>query len=176
MTPSVEKLLKKEALTEGEMASLFGSYGAVLGTVLYSDRRTGRRKGDGLVVYRMPPAGPGAAQDLVRAVCRQMNGAELGSGGRISVEPADADYGNKRAGKGEGEGNRAPAHDVGYLGPAPAAAAAAAAAGALGTVQNSGTDQIADVGNAKETVPGGDADGGKEQREGDDLDDFFESL
>ena len=47
---------------------------------------------------------------------------------------------------------------------------------ALGTVQNSGTDQIADVGNAKETVPGGDADGGKEQREGDDLDDFFESL
>ena len=69
-------------ISEDDLAALFGSYGTVKRTTLYVDRRTGRRKGDGLVVYDVPKlAGNGdggssgwkAAEDMVRSVCEQVS-------------------------------------------------------------------------------------------------------
>mmetsp|Transcript_31797 Transcript_31797/g.68831 ORF Transcript_31797/g.68831 Transcript_31797/m.68831 type:complete len:500 (+) Transcript_31797:45-1544(+) len=69
-------------ISEDDVAALFGSYGTVKRTTLYVDRRTRRRKGDGLVVYDVPKlAGNGdvgssgwkAAEDMVRSVCEQVS-------------------------------------------------------------------------------------------------------
>lgn len=70
---------KEGSISEDGLSALFGSYGTIKRVTLYVDRRTGRRKGDGLVVYDIPKlAGSGssgwkAAEDIVRSVCEQVS-------------------------------------------------------------------------------------------------------
>ena len=101
-----------------------------------------------------------AAEDMIQAVCEQMDGAQLGCGSQISVEPADADY--------KASGRSANASGAGHYGPASAITDNEAG---LGGDEGAGIKgNGSEGGSAENNVVG--VDLGRE----DDLDNFFDSL
>jgi hypothetical protein len=153
------------AVSEDTLTALFSSYGSIKRVQLYIDRRTGRRKGDGLVVFDAPSGGGTsawkAAEDMIQAVCEQMSGAQLSCGSQMSVEPADADY--------KASGRSANASGGGHYGPASAMDSEVAEMGA-----NEARKKKNDKAGGTDKPAGNDvgADAGGE----DDLDEFFDSL
>ena len=153
-------------MNEDTLAALFASYGDIKRVQLYVNRRTGRRKGDGLVVFDAPSGGGTSAwkasEDMVQAVCEQMSGAQLGCGSQISVEPADAEY--------KASGRSVKTSESGHYGPASAMDSEAEVG--INEEQSKGNEGGGTEDKSKFAEKNVEGEAGAE----DDLDDFFDSL
>jgi len=85
---------------EKTLMELFSSYGKVSKVKLYTNRKTNRPKGDGLIIYdwgavRKMRIGKGESDDVgdfQGLVCGQLNGVELPCGSIVKAEPMTTEY------------------------------------------------------------------------------------
>ena len=168
---------------EDLLRGLFSSYGNIRKVHFYLDKQTRKLKGDALVIYN---ATARQRNELVEAVCSQMNGCELPGGHTLLVQPSDPLHRLRKKATGTATTATATTTSVdtshSHYGPAAAAAAAAATTSKVAISNAAAQDALNEMTGPEAEGDGGATkeppmdDGSHHDGDDDDLDDFFSSL